>query len=1448
MGAEKQITKHSFEGGINTTSADEIIPNNQARSLYNCNILSQGEGQVGIVTKPKGNLNIQFTLPDGENKVIGTAVNEENNNFYFFIWNSEGYHRIQQYNSLTKTISLALENLTDTGNVDIMGLDPDYLILHAEVVRGNLLYWVDGLNNARKTNISKLFDNSATGYGTTILQEFIDAYKQTSSFAPTANYFSDTDKPFNRLYGRLTKYAYRYIYDDGEKSTYSDFSGVALPDNEPFTGINSIPTNNNGINVTINTGGRLVKRIEVVMQSTSAEPNDESILSWVLIATLDKKKLNLGDYSDYTYKFYNDQNYPAVDQTEVIQAYSYMPLCPKCMAVAKRALTYANGYQGFGVVDVDASITISYEELFLDPGTENEFNEPEFIHEYGTGGNDRDVIGGLPETITSYNNVTSKVILIRGNVHKLTIGNDVKKGNKFTLTHNNGVENYQWKFEAGITDSAQTVASFFRQKLIETNRILRKMPETGDNNIYDNTIDGEGNVSFQYIFFNKSEQGYMNGSTFVQPVEFSTLKDTGQSIRNIKMGSTFKLGLIYEDFDGRKSLTYTIDALVVGVQPVNTSGLKKTKVLLQVNHRPPVWAKYYQVVRTNDLKYSDFIQGLIQKVVEIETTDQDNSEYLDLVVGSFATYKKIHPNSTLTFQFEKGDRISLIKKTDDDTYYPFFETEVIDYESSRTDRISSNLVTHGTTTVDVETASDDNIGKFILVDGSEREIIATTSTTYELNAPLGDTTEKTYLYYDLEDRRATLRIRKPSDITIEDNSLVEVYKASVNNNTDKTFYEFQKKFPIINYGTEDAYHGGNIQDQSDVQPALVEIGEGTVYVRNRELPLNNVFPGTQVLIAVIEDPSYSDFYESRFNDNGRVNAEDNGQGEVHFGSRMWFSNNSVEDTAINGLNMFQNLNREDYNDQYGNIQLTKFDTNRIFTFKELRTAFVPVDYVITQDSNGTALTVGTSKFLNPIQYFAWEGGIGNNPESFASNGNQMYYVSANSGVIIRFGGNGEEPISKTYLLDNEVRELLRLAVKNGAKIFGGFDRKNDVYVPAIEGYEDGIYNDGLTGWRVTEPLTGTITYEIVTSPAHGDVDFTSPTQWTYTPDTDYAGADSFSYRAIDDGVPTQPENVCLTINEPAIRNTAWRVKPDSYSCVMDGLNQTGYVQYTTLEQFYTDDLSVTGITKPNEPSDADYVSPIFNDTLCPITAPVGNELRQQTFQRNNCGAGQSGSYYNYVVPPNTYFASTLAAANAAADADIAANGQNEANDPANGTTCLLNSVIGFLVIDVEVDTACNVCLYIDTPGVAESLNIVAVAQNFYETTDIPANAYMLASDNMPGPTTVRRFEANIAKLINQYPNDVAVPQFIWKLRGRTTTVGTLSGVYAQKYPNQKMTMTGSPGSYVPSVTPAGGPATVGWSGSITNGADGSVGVAVGNVIKTFTYHRTGGLANTITVS
>jgi len=1282
---ERNIEEITFFGRQNSDISLENLP--KGDFLYALNIVnnSSGVGGKGIVKNIKGNLQIAFPLPSGENICIGTADDSENKRFIFFMWNANGYHGIYQFNGLDKSVLKLMINLTDTNGIDILKFNKDFLILHADIARGVLLYWVDALNNARKTNISKLTDKTADGYGPVIYESFINAYKRTSDFPPTVAYFSDTTKKFNRLYGSLRRFAQRYIYDDGEKSNWSDFSAVATPDKEPFTGVKFIPTNNNGLNIKVETGDRTVVKVEIGMQSTSGEQNDESLLQWQLIATLNKKRLSITDNTTYTYKFYNDVVYPVTNYEKVIRPFNFLPKVPRCQVIAKNALVYTGGKEGAPVVDIDVSATVRYEDLFIESGTENKFNEPLFtfaaINNTGAYLYNRNLDHGEYMDLdgTSHYVTADK----RANSHKVTIGNDVKKGNVFSGTISNGSNTFYVNYTAVVSDTATTVANKIKQQLLAQTggnggNIIRQIRGNSDSeiqperNIYINTDDGGGNISFEFSIIDYPSSGYYGSSGGVTPVEYNALKDTGESVKNIKLGSSIKLGIEYEDFDGRKSLTYTVDALIIAIKTINDlGGMKKTVISLQINHPAPIWAKFYQIVRSSDLIYQDYIQMLIQNVIDVQTTT--TSEYQNLVIGSLITYNKVHPNSNLSYSFDKGDRLRIIKRLSDGTYYPFFETEILEYQPIITEKIKSNITTNGTNNVTVAAAKNENVGRFILIEGSEREIVASDGLTgYTLNAPIGTTDPTVYNYYELVDNRGTIRIRKPAspiELTSADLPLVEIFKPSTKvSGENAQFFEFQKKFNVLNAGTVNAYHEGNPQSQSATQPAIIDISEGTAYVRNREMPITNTVPGTQVVVSDIEDGSYSDFYPSLINDNGRPNSEDTGVGEVTFGNRHRFSNNSIEDTKINGLNDFDNLDREDYNDKYGIFMRTFFVNNNIFGFKQLRTCYVPTNATITLDESGSSLRAASAKFLNNIQYLAWEnGGVGANPEAFCVNATHLYALYPNSGVVVRIGGNGEEPISKTYFLNKEVREVIAQAVKNKAKIFLGFNTKLSLLCITIQGYNKFIYFDGLNGWITVNDLVAEgSTFQIVTPPTNGSASILNGLA-SYSPNTDYIGADNFTFRVMVDGVWSNARKICLNVTDVPIRIKAWRGTGSSCE-INDGL-QTGFSIYSTLQEYFVDDDTATGETKPNISTDADYISPM-ESVDCP--KEFWNTEFIKNYQKTGCGEFATGSMVPYTVAAKSFKALSLSAANVLAENYADANGPAYAN--ANGTCIPMTDV------------------------------------------------------------------------------------------------------------------------------------------------------------------------------
>ena len=1195
---EKQIAIHTFSEGLDTTSARELSKNTTYSYALNINTMSTANGDVGIVTNIKGNVIIPKALPSGRCRTVGWARDEEVNKLYEFVWNENLYHTIYQYDAVTNQSIIVLQNLTDTGGTDIFKWTENDLILMTDVVRNSLLYWVKKGNKASKFNINKALDKSSSGYGI-VTEEFINAYKLAPIAAPVMEYYSDTTVPINRLYGTLIKTAVRHIFDDFEQSNYSDYSNAVVPSKEAFSGVNIIPTDNNAIKITVPTGSAIVKKIEIVFQYTL----DGGFSQWRRIVVLDKEELSIGDNTTYTYTFYNsDGEYPVVDQEKVIRPYSYLPNKPLCQAFTQNSMVYANFDAGFEKVKIDMSFEAPiYEDLFIPDSTVPVMNTPQILIETV----DVDYMGSLyidALRVDGTRFVPRKIT--RAVKFKLTIGDDVKVGNQFNLSFNNGYspDAINILYKAINTDTAQSVANKIKQQIINTGRAL-KHTEDLDADIYNNTNSG-GNYSFEFILYSSPKEQYLQGSSSVNPVSTSTLKDTGVSVSNQKMGDSVKYAIMYEDDDGRRSLSYTNTGLIVKIDSQNVQGgLKKVTLILNINHTPPIWAKKYQIVRTDSLVYdfNSLIQMVVQKVVDVPLTDQVTGDYVDLLVGSLYTYQKIHPNTTLKYEFKKGDRIRFISK-EDGSYYPFFETEVLSYSDTVTSVIEQNVVIDGNDTVTVGETNVDNIGNFIIIDGSERLIIdVINSTEYQVNFPIGKTGESaTFLEYTIVNRRGSIRIRKPS-VTLEDLSLIELFAPNVSSDNDKQFYHFNKKFDIIDYGLPTRQHFGDIQQQTNSQPAKISITEGTIYVRSREMPITNELPA-QVVIRTIEDPSYSDFYFSFINSNGKPNAEDNGSGVVHFGTRFVFSNNYVEDTKINGLNDFDNLDRRDYYDKYGDVMLIVFTESKLLVFKQQKDCFIYVNQTIIRDNADTELLGTSSRLLNELGYYTHQGGIGNNPESYFSYGNRHYHASVNSGVFCRLSTDGVTPISEIFQFDNRASEILQSAGNNGAFIYGGFDVENNVAVWAIPTHEDYTFNSDFTEaqWKILddERPDGT-PIEILTQPVHGVATLNG--EFADVTNDGTVSSDSFTYRVFVDGEWIN-RKVCITYNEPANRQTGWRAK--TYSCILESGAQTGFKEAVILEEYYLDDNTVTGNEKTNIPTDPNYEAPIYDAVACVPDEPI----------------------------------------------------------------------------------------------------------------------------------------------------------------------------------------------------------------------------------------------------
>jgi len=1184
--ADKKITTNNFVDAVDVDSSDQFIKQSAVRRMVNMRVF--GSGRRGVATSILGNTLVANNLPEGLNKCLGWAANEEQGKLYYFNWNSNANHGIYFYDIKSNTITQVLLNLTDTNGVDILKFDTGSPIYHADVIQDDLLYWVDGLNKARKTNINRCIDKTSSGYGTVITEEFITAYKQAPIYSPTWRFITDLTKTSNYLYGIQIKMCYRFYYFDNEKSDCSPYSDVPLPPNESYLGIGNVSFNNNAVEWTLETGSRDVTKIELLVKINSDD--------WASVIVLNKDDLNIPDYSTFIYTFYNDGPLVSVDQNEIARPYSYLPYKPKCQSFLNRAMSYANFQEGFPVVHIDASIVVTFKPFYLPSGTTSQLNSPAFTSSLTSTDEHGGIFNSWFTTATHF-----------------LVGSDVKKGNVFFIQSFGGNGARPFSYIATNADTASTVASRIKQW-------LRTIDAVGTGTVTGESAAG-GNAAWDFTIEAHEGKNAITFATSVTPVNYSSLLDNGLSINTIKQGASRKYGIIFYDDDGVTSDVYTANSLLVrtpfeteyGADGVTPIGLQQPLHTITITSLPPSWATYFSIVRTNDT--ATFIQLLIQQVTTVVVANEDT--YLDMIVGSLFTYQKIHPDTILKYEFLRGDRLRLISDestTPPTPYTPYYETEVLSYSDNVVELVNANITVANppSNNVTPSVAPDaGHVGKYIIINDVQRLITGISGADYVLDEPLvanvnfagGSATSTVYPNYSYRDTRGILRIKKPpATYTFSGGSmpLVELYRPeqNLNNLAYLEFKDFQQKYPIKN-----GAFTGNIQSQDPAHPvttpAIIQISQGDAYVRNRAMPTNNADPNPQVVIDQICDPNFSDFYQSNLYGTGRVFPQDQGFGQVTFTQRVRFSKNYIQGTRINGLNDFDNLDRKDYNDQYGAMVLSRMRGDYLFLYKQLKTTWTPVSKRLIQDNTGNSLLTTSSELLNDLQYSTWEGGIGDNPESWLDDGSYQKYASTNSGVFIRIAQDGSIPISELYLFDKKARDLLSEVAKNSLTISGSHDRVNGEDVWAIPAYIDYIFNGSFytNDWRTANPLfpTGT-TWAIIAQPAHSTA--TVVGNQIQITGTSTLGADFFTFQGTEPDTSLTPViKFCFNVIPDPNPTLIWVVDATTNYCDAPGGDNNGQYGWKILDEKNVGTGVLTGRIMPN-------VQNISPDAIVPNTATI----------------------------------------------------------------------------------------------------------------------------------------------------------------------------------------------------------------------------------------------------
>jgi len=398
MALEKKV----FAGGGMDSDTDErFVAKNDYKKAINCRIATSDEANDGIVENIRSNKKITnpFNINLNGNKVIGAYEDKERSVVIFFVAGAgpsadpvSGGNSIYEYDPKTEIVTKIL------GDVLLM-FSKEHLITGINVIGSDdkfpdgLLYWTDDYNPPRKINIDKAKRYTVSGGAdplgySAITYLLLDAIKAPpSNQIVVSNYITDLTKKTNQLKGQSWQFKYRFVYDDGEKSTWSPTSKIMIDErfNSIFNTTGAQTLDNNAIPVGFTPGKEGVARVQIAARKTNGTDD------FVLIADIDKDDVKekvgtsatiitqvttLPDTTGIVYYlyFYNDSVYSTINTVESNKLYNDVPHLAKAQEVVDgNRLVYGNvvtGQDGIKNMDTTLEAGKPIESLVVDLGEE----------------------------------------------------------------------------------------------------------------------------------------------------------------------------------------------------------------------------------------------------------------------------------------------------------------------------------------------------------------------------------------------------------------------------------------------------------------------------------------------------------------------------------------------------------------------------------------------------------------------------------------------------------------------------------------------------------------------------------------------------------------------------------------------------------------------------------------------------------------------------------------------------------------------------------------------------------------------------------------------------------------------------------------------------------------------------------------------------------------------
>ena len=492
---------------------------------------------------------------------------------------------------------------------------------------------------------------------------------------------------------------------------------------------------------------------------------------------------------------------------------------------------------------------------------------------------------------------------------------------------------------------------------------------------------------------------YTTVKTVVIPI--ISVSGDGASV-GLKRNGQYSFGLVYYDNAIRDNNVNTSEQLQLKIpfytdelSAGNIVGQGKPIVEMEIDNLPPSWATHYQIVRTLNGNQGKYLQWTAKTVTYVD----DNGA---IVSPATATQVKIdmegvlcflsaNPDSKISYAFEEGDRLVLIKTDTGNFYNQYLDFKIKGFKTGASLILYiENLVGAGTITA---------------------------GTLFEIYNPLKKTDIN--IYYEIGE---CFEIGNPG--------------------TPTAFHAGTSQNQVVSGGVS-------------TQPAKVTLTTGDTWYRARTIPYSTGIINSacnQKKPWFIEDASISDFFVSNDQSIGRIQIYNKDLGERYRPTAIRFSNVLVEETKLNGLNSFEGLNEKVLPLEYGLIQkliMAKDILCSVHNNSEFVSMYMGKDVLLDNALQG--LVAVSNKVIQ--QSYQYQGGLGTqNPESVCIDEENIVYGYDNSkGMVWSRVVNGLIPISEIKMRTYFRNKSEEINANGGTFVYGWYDNRFKQYGMSFEG-------------------------------------------------------------------------------------------------------------------------------------------------------------------------------------------------------------------------------------------------------------------------------------------------------------------------------------------------------------------------------------------------------------